>query len=133
MTSKSIAAAALMLMVAHPSFAQPPRPNETPRAVTLVNSAPGKPTGSSTAARKIKVSWGAPSSTNGASAPRDYVIYYQLKGSSTWKKFTDAVSTSRSTTVTGLSAGKYYRFKVTPVNWFGSGTSSAVSGYIRSR
>src|SRR5262245_2122057 len=35
MTSKSIALAALMLMVAHPSIAQPPPPNETPRAVTL--------------------------------------------------------------------------------------------------
>src|SRR5262245_36521222 len=35
MTSKSIALAALMLMVAHPSIAQPLPPNETPRAVTL--------------------------------------------------------------------------------------------------
>ena len=104
-----------------------------PQAVVLVNSATGKPAGSSPSARKVKISWTAPSTTNGASTPKDYYVYYQLKGSSAWKKFADPVTTTRSATVTGLTAGKYYRFKVVPVNWAGAGSSSAVSGYIKSK
>jgi alpha-tubulin suppressor-like RCC1 family protein len=105
----------------------------TPTKVTVVNSKPGTPTGSSTSAHKIKVSWAAPSTSGGMSAPKDYYIYYQLKGSSTWHRFVDSVSTSRSVYVSGLSSGKYYRFKVVPINWAGTGSTSSYSGYIKSR
>ena len=104
-----------------------------PQAVPILNSAPGKPTGSSLSAKKVKIAWGAPSTSNGTSAPKDYYIYYQAKGSASWKRFTDSVSTTRTATVTGLSSGKYYRFKVVPVNWAGAGTTSAVSSYIKSK
>ena len=104
-----------------------------PSRVALLNGAPGKPTGSSTAARKIKIAWTAPSTAGGISTPRDYYVYYQVKGSTAWKKFADRVTTSRSATVTPLTAGKYYRFKVVPVNWAGAGTTSSISSYIKSR
>jgi alpha-tubulin suppressor-like RCC1 family protein len=106
---------------------------DIPNTVPIRNSAPGTPTGSSPSAKKVKVSWAAPSTSNGTSAPKDYYVYYQLKGTSTWKKFADAVSSSRSATVTGLTSGKYYRFKVVPVNWAGAGASSAASAYIKSK
>ena len=105
----------------------------SPRVVPILNSAPGKPSGSSPSAGRIKISWAAPSTSNGTSAPKDYVIQYRLKGTSTWKTFKDSVSTSRTVTVTGLSRGKYYQFRVQPKNWAGAGTASAASGYIKSK
>ena len=74
-----------------------------PVKVPVLNPAPGTPVAASTTAKKAKVSWPAPSASNGASAPKDYYIYYQLKGSTTWKKFTDPVTATRSATVTGLT------------------------------
>lgn len=103
------------------------------QAVRILNAAPGKPTGTSPSSRKIKITWTAPSTSNGTSAPKDYYVYYQVKGSSTWKRFSDPVTATRSSTVTGLSAGKYYRFKVVPKNWAGTGTASSVSSYIKSK
>ena len=75
----------------------------------------------------------APSTANGTSAPTDYVIQYKLKGTSTWKTFKDPVSATRSATVTGLTSGKYYQFRVSAKNWAGTGSVSAASGYIKSK
>ena len=102
-------------------------------AIPIVNSAPGKPTGSSTLAKKIKITWAAPSTSNGTSAPKDYIIKYRIKGTTTWKTFTDAVSTSRSATVTGLTSGKYYEFRVYAKNWAGTGAASSTSTAIKAR
>jgi len=104
-----------------------------PTRVTLLNSAPGKPTGSSTAVHKIKITWAAPSTSGGAAAPKDYLVQWRLKGSSTWHTFSHTATTSRSATVTGLSAGKYYQFRVYAKNWAGTGSVSSVSNYIKSR
>lgn len=101
--------------------------------VTFLASAPGKPTGSSATARKIRITWAAPSTSNGASSPTDYTIQYRLKGTSTWKTFRDSVTSTRSATVTGLSSGKYYQFRVLPKNWAGTGAASTSSSYIKSR
>jgi hypothetical protein len=105
----------------------------TPRAVPIKNGAPGKPAGSSAKAKAITVTWTAPSTSNGTSAPTDYAIYYQLKGASTWKKFADPVSATRKATITGLTSGKYYYVKVVPINWAGAGTTSAASAAIKSK
>ena len=101
--------------------------------IPLLNRAPGTPTGSSLYVSKIKISWAAPSTTNGTSAPKDYTIQYRLKGTTTWKTFSDPVTATRSATVTGLSSGKYYQFRVLPKNWAGTGTPSATSLYIKSK
>ncbi|MGC4175712.1 fibronectin type III domain-containing protein [Demequina sp.] len=105
----------------------------TPTTAPLKNSAPGKPSGSSTGAKKVKISWSAPSTSNGTSAPTDYVVQYRVKGSSTWKTFKDSVTATRSATVTGLTSGKYYYFRVYPKNWAGTGTVSASSSAIKSK
>ena len=60
-----------------------------PTKVPILNSAPSTPVASSTKAKTAKVTWSAPSTSNGASAPKDYYVYYELKGSTTWKKFAD--------------------------------------------
>jgi len=101
--------------------------------VRIVNTATGKPAGSSASAHKIKITWTAPSTSGGMSAPTDYVVQYKLKGTSTWKTFKDAVSATRSATVTGLTSGKYYQFRVYPKNWAGTGSVSTASGYIKSK
>ena len=105
----------------------------TPRAIPILNGAPGKPSGSSKSAKKISITWAAPSTSNGTSAPTDYVIKYKLKGSTTWKTFKDSVSATRSATITGLTTGKYYQFRVYPKNWAGTGSASTASGYIKSK
>jgi len=97
----------------------------------VLNNAPGKPTGSSRATKKVALKWSAPSTSNGTSKPKDYVIQYKLKGTSTWKTFEDSVSTKTSVTVTGLTKGKQYLFRMQPVNWAGKGKVSAASAYIK--
>ena len=104
-----------------------------PTNVTILNSAPGKPTGSSTTAKKIRITWAAPSTASGASVPTDYIVQYRLKGSAAWHTFTHAATATRAATVSNLSSGKYYQFRVYPKNWAGTGTVSAISSYIKSR
>ncbi len=73
--------------------------------------------------KKVSLSWSAPSASNGASIT-DYVIQYRKSGSSTWLTFNDGVKTSRSATVTGLSSGSTYQFRVQAKNDWGTGASS---------
>jgi len=106
---------------------------QVPYSVRILNTAPGKPKGSSKAAKKITISWTAPSTSNGTSKPKDYIIQYRVKGTSTWKTFKDSVSTKTSVTVTGLTKGKYYQFRVQGKNWAGKGSWSSASAYIKSK
>jgi alpha-tubulin suppressor-like RCC1 family protein len=102
-----------------------------PVTVPVLNSAPGKPVAKSTVKGKASLTWTAPSTSNGTSAPTDYTVQYRLKGTTAWKTFKDAVSSSRSATVTGLTSGKYYEFRVLPKNWAGVGAASATASGIK--
>ena len=89
-----------------------------PEAPTTVQVTPGN--------ALINLSWTAPASTGG-SAITDYVIQYSSNDGSTWTTFSDGVSTATSATVTGLTNGTAYRFRVAAVNSVGTGPYSVAS------
>lgn len=53
----------------------------------------------------------------------DYRIQFSSNGGSTWSLFTDSVSAATSATVTGLTNGVSYVFRVASVNGLGQGTT----------
>ena len=86
-------------------------------------TAPGAPTGLSASPGdgQVTLSWTAPASTGGA----DISGYqYEQDGSGTW---TDTGATATSHTVTGLTNGEVYTFRVRAVNSVGPGEASAAS------
>ena len=73
---------------------------------------------------QVQLSWSAPD--NGGASITDYIIQYSTDNS-TWSTFSDGTSTTTSSTVTGLTNGQQYYFKVAAVNSVGTGTYSEVS------
>jgi uncharacterized repeat protein (TIGR02543 family) len=77
----------------------------------------------------INLSWTTPDS-DGGSAITDYVVEYRVTSSGTWSTFSDAVSTATSATVTGLTAGNSYEFRVAAKNIIGTSLASFESASI---
>ncbi|MGI6443569.1 MAG: fibronectin type III domain-containing protein [Candidatus Dojkabacteria bacterium] len=77
--------------------------------------------------KQVTLNWTVPSSNGGATIT-DYIVQYSTNGS-TWTTFDDGVSTSTSATVTGLTNGQQYYFRVAAVNSVGQGpyTSSVTA------
>lgn len=100
-------------------------------AVASGPGTPGVPTGVSAVASsgQATVSWTAPSST-GSSAITDYVIEYSSNSGSSWTTFSDGVSTATSATVTGLTNGTAYTFRVAAKNTQGTGGPSDASAAV---
>lgn len=91
-------------------------------------SVPGIPTGVvvEPADRRVALAWSAPN--NGGAAITDYLVEYRTNvAGSVWQVFGDGVSSGTSATVTGLTNGTAYRFRVTAVNAIGQGQPSAES------
>jgi len=104
--------------------------------VVLANaSKPGAPTsvtaslpstyGNTTAS----VSWTAPVSL-GSPPLNDYVIQYSSDSGSNWTTFSDGVSTGTSVTVTGLTNGTAYVFRVAAKNMVLTGAYSTNSNSV---
>jgi hypothetical protein len=91
--------------------------------------APGAPGSVSVTAgsAEVALSWNASTHTGG-NAVSDYVIEYQEDGAGSWSTFADGTSTLTSATVTGLTNGTTYNFRVKATNSAGTGeVSSSVS------
>ncbi len=74
--------------------------------------------------KQARLTWNAPAS-NGGLPILDYVLEYRAAGAATWTTFADGVSPLTSGTVTGLTNGVTYTFRVTAKNGFGSSAASA--------
>ena len=75
------------------------------------------------------VSWTAPVMV-GSPALNDYVIQFSSDSGSTWTTFSDAISTSTSVTVTGLTNGFAYVFRVAAKNLIGTSAYSSASNSV---
>jgi len=96
-------------------------PAALPDAPTAVASIRGN--------RQVQLSWAAPASNGGLSVT-DYTIQYSKDKGKTWATFNDGVSTSRSTTVTGLDVSRTYVFRVAAINGVGTSSYSLASSAV---
>ena len=94
-------------------------------------SAPSAPLGvaGSGTGGSSTITWSAPSD-NGGSAITDYIVEYRIATSGTWTTFSDGVSTATSASVTGLTAGSSYEFRVTAKNLIGNSLASFTSPVV---
>ena len=100
----------------------------SPQSVTVTrNGEPDAPVISSVTAgnAQVVVAWSAPA--NNGAAISDYVVQYSTSSSGSYTTFADGISTSTSATVTGLTNGTAYYFKVAATNSVGTGSNSAAS------
>jgi titin len=96
-------------------------------AITLTpsnvdNSTPGAPTNLTGTAGdgRVSLTWTA---SVGATIV-DYQVSYKINNQTTWSVFDDGVSTNTTTTVTGLTNGTSYDFRVAGINTNGLGAVS---------
>ena len=92
---------------------------------------PGAPTSVSGTAGNAQVSltWTAPA-TNGGYAITDYTVQYSSNSGSSWTTFSRAASSATSATVTGLTNGTAYTFRVAAVTALGAGAYSSASSSV---
>ena len=85
-----------------------------PQPVKILD-VPDAPSGLTASAgdKRVVLSWSAPSNDGGADVT-DYTIEYRT--GSAWQKYTDGENTSTSATVTGLTNGVSYEFRVSASN-----------------
>jgi hypothetical protein len=94
-------------------------------------SPPGTPTATTCANAQSVLSWTAPAD-NGGSAVTDYVVQYSTSATfaSSVTTFADGTTSSTGATVTGLSNGTPYYFRVAAVNTYGTSSYSGISTVI---
>ena len=106
-------------------------PETTTKSISVTATTPcasGTPSGTRGNAQ-VSLSWSAPTYNGGASIS-DYTIEYSSNSGSSWSTFSRSASTSTSATITGLTNGTSYLFRVTPINSQGSGVVSANSSAV---
>jgi large repetitive protein len=103
--------------VGAPSVASlPVTPRTTPSAPTAVTA--------TAANASVSVSWTAPAS-NGGNTISDYLVQYSSSNGAVWTTFADGVKTTTAATVTRLTNGTSYIFRVAAVNGAGAGIYSS--------
>ena len=93
--------------------------------ISVSASAPAAPTGFAATAGNGSVALSWNSGSNGGSPITDYLIEYSTDGS-TWLTFSDGTSSSTSATVSGLTNGTAYSFRVSAINSVNTGSASSV-------
>jgi len=93
---------------------------------------PGAPTSVTAAAGNTQatVSWTAPAGVISQAPITDYVVQFSSNSGSTWTTFSDGTSTSATATVTGLTNGTAYVFRVAAANSLGQGAFSSASSAV---
>jgi len=77
---------------------------------------------------QVALTWLAPADTGGGDAPiTDYIVEYSPDLGTTYFRFFDGVGSGLSATVTGLTNGTSYLFRVSAVNGAGTGSASATA------
>ena len=103
--------------VGDPSAVVNARPFAAPAPLNLV-ATPGS--------GQVLLAWNAPVVGGGFSAITDYRVEYSSDGGTNWATFVDGVTTTPGATVTGLTNGVTYRFRVTSLTAVGSGEFATV-------
>lgn len=88
-----------------------------------VSSQPLALTVTGAGSNQVTLNWTAPTN-NGGTSIIDYIIEYSTDGGTTWQTYVDGVSAATSASVTGLTAGLNYSFRVSAVNGVGASSSS---------
>jgi len=93
---------------------------------------PGAPTsvsGTASGNAQVSLTWAAPSSTGGISIT-DYTVQYSSDSGNSWTTLSRSASAATSATVTGLTNGTSYVFRVAAVNGIGTGAYSTASSSV---
>ena len=78
---------------------------------------------------EVALSWTAPSVLE-QTPITDYVVQYSSDAGTTWSTFADGTSTATTATVTGLTNGTEYTFRVAAVSGIGQGAWSDASAAV---
>ncbi|MFZ9884301.1 MAG: S8 family serine peptidase, partial [Ilumatobacteraceae bacterium] len=102
--------------------------SDASNVVSTTPGIPGEPTSLRPTAlnQSVRLTWSAPA-LNGGSAVTDYIVEYTTDVNAGYTLFDDGVSTSTTATVTGLTNGTSYFFRIKAVNSIGTGQPSGVA------
>lgn len=93
---------------------------------TVTATAPAAPAGLSATAGNTEAALSWTAASNGGSAITDYLIEYSTDNS-TWSTFADGTSAGTSATVTGLTNGTLYYFRVSAINTINTSSVSSTA------
>jgi hypothetical protein len=94
--------------------------------ITVTATAPAAPTGLSATAGNTQATLSWTAASNGGSNITDYLVQYSTDNS-TWTTFADGTSTATSATVTGLTNGTLYYFRVSAINAVNTSSASSTA------